>query len=196
MKKLLSLLSVLTISGSAVPTIIAASSYKKQEKILYYNNDHKKKTFWIDWYKKPKGGILWFTLNFGSDFPFNYTKFRFLGNKEDFFTKVSWGDTSFVGKPINREINKFNDKLTNYKINDPDEAIKYINNDNTISIQEVNYTFMSANFTAHHFYFFTFYWENESLFLQAMSFYDVETWGSLSGGGIWLDIGTGLKIFN
>ncbi|WP_338988724.1 hypothetical protein [Spiroplasma endosymbiont of Seladonia tumulorum] len=154
MKKLFSLLSVLTISGSAVPTIIAASSYKKQEKILYYNNDHKKKSFWIDWYKKPKGGILWFTLNFGSDFPFNYTNFKFLGNKEDFFTKMSWGDTSFVGKPINREINKFNDKLTNYKINDPDEAIKYINNDNTISIQEVNYTFMSANFTAHHFFYF------------------------------------------
>ncbi len=29
MKKLLSLLSVLTISGTAVPTTIAASSYKK-----------------------------------------------------------------------------------------------------------------------------------------------------------------------
>ncbi|UZQ30768.1 MAG: hypothetical protein OHM56_04435 [Spiroplasma phoeniceum] len=33
MKKLLSLLSVLTISGSAVPTTIAASPYKKQEQI-------------------------------------------------------------------------------------------------------------------------------------------------------------------
>ncbi|UZQ30665.1 MAG: ribosome-inactivating family protein [Spiroplasma phoeniceum] len=33
MKKLLSLLSVLTISGSAIPTTIAASSYKKQEKL-------------------------------------------------------------------------------------------------------------------------------------------------------------------
>ncbi|WP_338956326.1 hypothetical protein [Spiroplasma endosymbiont of Polydrusus cervinus] len=34
MKKLLSLLSVLTISGTAVPTTIAASPYQKQEKIL------------------------------------------------------------------------------------------------------------------------------------------------------------------
>ncbi|WP_425377812.1 hypothetical protein [Spiroplasma endosymbiont of Polydrusus pterygomalis] len=31
MKKLLSLLSILTISGSAMPTIIAASPYKEEE---------------------------------------------------------------------------------------------------------------------------------------------------------------------
>ncbi|MBW3058583.1 hypothetical protein D6D54_08145 [Spiroplasma poulsonii] len=37
MKKLLSLLSVLTISGTAVPTTIAASSYQKEETIK--NND-------------------------------------------------------------------------------------------------------------------------------------------------------------
>ncbi|PQM30012.1 hypothetical protein [Spiroplasma poulsonii] len=36
MKKLLSLLSVLTISGTAVPTTIAASPYQKEEKL---NND-------------------------------------------------------------------------------------------------------------------------------------------------------------
>ncbi|RUO86116.1 hypothetical protein [Spiroplasma endosymbiont of Megaselia nigra] len=33
MKKLLSLLSILTISGSAVPTTIAASPYQKEEKL-------------------------------------------------------------------------------------------------------------------------------------------------------------------
>ncbi|PQM29671.1 hypothetical protein [Spiroplasma poulsonii] len=33
MKKLLSLLSVLTISGTAVPTTIAASPYQKEEKL-------------------------------------------------------------------------------------------------------------------------------------------------------------------
>ncbi len=37
MKKLLSLLSVLTISGTAVPTTIAASPYQKEETIQ--NND-------------------------------------------------------------------------------------------------------------------------------------------------------------
>ncbi|WP_342256520.1 hypothetical protein [Spiroplasma endosymbiont of Poecilobothrus nobilitatus] len=38
MKKLLSLLSVLTISGTAVPTTIAASSYKKEETLNSDNN--------------------------------------------------------------------------------------------------------------------------------------------------------------
>jgi len=38
MKKLLSLLSVLTISGSAVPTTIAASPYQKQENLNNKNN--------------------------------------------------------------------------------------------------------------------------------------------------------------
>ncbi len=38
MKKLLSLLGVLTISGSAIPTTIAASPYLKQEKLNKYNN--------------------------------------------------------------------------------------------------------------------------------------------------------------
>lgn len=38
MKKLLSLLSVLTISGSAVPTTIAASPYQKEEKNIQTNN--------------------------------------------------------------------------------------------------------------------------------------------------------------
>ncbi|WP_338954791.1 hypothetical protein [Spiroplasma endosymbiont of Polydrusus cervinus] len=38
MKKLLSLLSVLTISGPAVPTIIAASPYQKEEKINLENS--------------------------------------------------------------------------------------------------------------------------------------------------------------
>ncbi|MBW3059360.1 MAG: hypothetical protein CXB60_10155 [Spiroplasma poulsonii] len=33
MKKLLSLLSILTISGTAVPTTIAASPYKKEESL-------------------------------------------------------------------------------------------------------------------------------------------------------------------
>ncbi|WP_338963546.1 MULTISPECIES: hypothetical protein [unclassified Spiroplasma] len=37
MKKLLSLLSVLTISGTAVPTTIAASPYQDQEKLLKRN---------------------------------------------------------------------------------------------------------------------------------------------------------------
>ncbi len=37
MKKLLSLLSVLTISGTAVPTTAALSSYKKEE--IIKNND-------------------------------------------------------------------------------------------------------------------------------------------------------------
>ncbi|WP_374697003.1 hypothetical protein [Spiroplasma endosymbiont of Polydrusus formosus] len=39
MKKLLSLLSVLTISGTAVPTTIAASSYRKREKLNSDIND-------------------------------------------------------------------------------------------------------------------------------------------------------------
>ncbi|WP_338991818.1 hypothetical protein [Spiroplasma endosymbiont of Seladonia tumulorum] len=38
MKKLLSLLSVLTISGISVPTTIAASSYQKENKKLLNNN--------------------------------------------------------------------------------------------------------------------------------------------------------------
>ncbi|GAA6238819.1 MAG: hypothetical protein SPLM_09350 [Spiroplasma phoeniceum] len=41
MKKLLSLLSVLTISGTAVPTTIAASPYQK-EKELNSDNNYKK----------------------------------------------------------------------------------------------------------------------------------------------------------
>ncbi|WP_338955707.1 hypothetical protein [Spiroplasma endosymbiont of Polydrusus cervinus] len=38
MKKLLSLLSVLTISGTAVPITIAASPYQKQEKLNIETN--------------------------------------------------------------------------------------------------------------------------------------------------------------
>ena len=33
MKKLLSLLSVLTISGTTIPTVIAVSPYQKEEKL-------------------------------------------------------------------------------------------------------------------------------------------------------------------
>ncbi len=40
MKKLLSLLSVLTISGSAVPTTIAASPYQKEKTIKNSNNNY------------------------------------------------------------------------------------------------------------------------------------------------------------
>ncbi|WP_338990167.1 hypothetical protein [Spiroplasma endosymbiont of Seladonia tumulorum] len=38
MKKLLSLLSVLTVSGTAIPTTVAASSYQKENKKLLNNN--------------------------------------------------------------------------------------------------------------------------------------------------------------
>ncbi len=47
MKKLLSLLSVLTISGTAVPTTIAASPYQKEEILnrtkrskFFYGDEH------------------------------------------------------------------------------------------------------------------------------------------------------------
>lgn len=43
MKKLLSLLSVLTISGAALPTTIAASPYQKQEQIKLKNIDKRQK---------------------------------------------------------------------------------------------------------------------------------------------------------
>ncbi|WP_348735949.1 hypothetical protein [Spiroplasma endosymbiont of Ammophila pubescens] len=42
MKKLLSLLSVLTISGSAIPTTIAASPYQNQENNLETLNRNKR----------------------------------------------------------------------------------------------------------------------------------------------------------
>ncbi|PQP79500.1 hypothetical protein C6B38_01015 [Spiroplasma sp. ChiS] len=38
MKKLLSLLSVLTISGTAIPTTIAASPYQKEQEKEYYQD--------------------------------------------------------------------------------------------------------------------------------------------------------------
>lgn len=47
MKKILSLLSILSISGTAIPNIVAASPYQKQESIL----KRKKRNFVDDWLK-------------------------------------------------------------------------------------------------------------------------------------------------
>ncbi len=61
MKKLLSLLSVLTISGTAIPTTIAASPYKKEEnklednKVNYSHNNNLEK---LNRSKRQNRGIL------------------------------------------------------------------------------------------------------------------------------------------
>ncbi|RUO85933.1 hypothetical protein [Spiroplasma endosymbiont of Megaselia nigra] len=60
MKKLLSLLSVLTISGTAVPTTIAASPYKKQEINLENLNRNKRNT-------ELKDNRLWKDFNYDLD---------------------------------------------------------------------------------------------------------------------------------
>ncbi|RUO86362.1 hypothetical protein [Spiroplasma endosymbiont of Megaselia nigra] len=101
MKKLLSLLSVLTISGSAIPTTIAASPYQKEETIK--NNDVFEK-----WYKFLEHDELKLKLSSDTAFKIIYqfepdSKAEFLNQTMVLISNLPKSDHSGAGSSINKK---------------------------------------------------------------------------------------------
>ncbi|MFW4371192.1 MAG: hypothetical protein EHV01_004560 [Spiroplasma sp. hy2] len=240
MKKLLSLLSVLTISGTAVPTTIAASPYQKEETInnskklnrskreinqdlvvlkdkkiekntltFYFNNKDEKV---INYFPstgfflsdlKPKEHIYKkiYNFNLGKINPIIYNKIYFITDT-DFASSIEWGTgsksvTSWIGKTINGILNNkeiidimWNEKADEYNYF-PDGNIDRIAN---LELQSISERDGFAGLDANQKFGLTYYLENEEWHLQILILQKAYITTSSSGGQLYLNIGSGIKL--
>ncbi|WP_338967077.1 hypothetical protein [Spiroplasma endosymbiont of Lonchoptera lutea] len=133
MKKLLSLLSVLTVSGTAMPTVIATSPYQKQEKINQLKNSE---------FNLQKNNLEKLKRNKRENNTINKIDSLYLRNIEKFYSIPSYNiNKGYFLKNNKNNIYFLNDTKI-YKLKDDNSSIEIkieeLNENNKIKLFEIN----------------------------------------------------------
>ncbi len=168
------------------------------KKNFIYNIEKKEDIINFDGYSFPydrnaRNFHKFFTINIGKLNPLNFNKINILYDDIDnVYTKISWGDDPYGGTDIinflkNKNIREI---IINAKVNDNEsEVYKYL-------LHNLKYVEPSG-LVAWIKIGLTFYWENNNYYLQLLIHKHAEIWWPhTDGGGLWLGIGKGIKLYN
>ncbi|ELL44331.1 hypothetical protein [Spiroplasma melliferum] len=217
MKKMFSLLTLMSFSFGTMSKIIAASALESQLippvikaetnlDLSYKNgdnyNDNKGDVVFNDWGLKSDGWRLWHTFNIGFINPITYKKIMFLGTNADFYTKISWGNDEYYGDKLNKynacyNDNKVSNKIINAKVLNPNlDVPRFVRNESRFFVQSLEIRYIRAYLSATQLFALTWYYDNNNYYIQVFTYYWVKVWHSWIYGGTWMGIGTGIRLYN
>ncbi|WP_338979075.1 ribosome-inactivating family protein [Spiroplasma endosymbiont of Panzeria rudis] len=179
---------------------------------IYYNNDKAREQINFEPSNSEIRKKRIFTLNLGKINPVdNYKKIELLGDyySDKWGTRVKWGSyiydsnhitnkgkNSDIGTVMREGSNKLVDNIKNYKVND-DTTMWWIENHYApLLIQSVSDTDFIAWVEGLQKFGFTFYWENENYYLQAITFQYLDWRASEASLECWMKIGNGIRLYN
>lgn len=204
MKKSLSLLIIGSFIASTMTKVsgnhLQSNSGKiasHTEPVFYYHKNQKPVVIFNDWYQKNQNWMWIHTFNLGKINPTKYKIINFLGQKKDFYSKVSWGNSKYYGKSLRSFSYIFGipqSKITHRKIVATDNVPMYISESRFFVLQNFVTNWCLAYLEIIQFFVLTWYYENGSYYLQVFSYYCIKATNSYIGGGVWLAIGTGIEF--
>lgn len=167
--------------------VIKPTNFSNQE--VFYQFDG---TLKISYYRSQEtSGVITFKLP-ESVMPHRIKKIHFLNSSR---SKVSWGSTwSRLGdivayQPLLKT--KFVDYASNSTICNL-EALAFP--EDMIKVMWLKQTYMSAVIRCNQFVWFNWFYYKGDYYIQIVYEQYVETWGSLIGGAVWLNLGTQLLL--
>lgn len=203
MKNMLSMLATLTLATTGMTPIIRQTIISESQKELnsilaakdfYWYGDHRKAYEFSSTYPARGQHSRYFCVEIALERTniFDYTWISAINPNNESYSKTSWGNDAYWGTSFANAINDsvISDVISNKRIVTDRDVENYAN----IKLLSRKDKQGLASMETAHYVGLSYYSENGNNYLQVFGYQYVNTWKTSSGGGMWTNLGRGIRL--